>query len=128
MTRKSWGECSFKLFSDGRFERRYTKQSSLQASKIRLSNYIASQKPARRKEYADNSRKLKLWAIDVRKRDVLCQHCGAFDNLHAHHIKPKSLFSDMMFDVCNGILLCRKCHTNAHKNDQVWNLMASTCG
>lgn len=127
MTRKCWGNCDFHISQpDGR--KPY--QSALQASKARLENYLLStaKRCAKHRNKSDRYRKLKAWAISVKNRDVLCQHCGVYENLHAHHIKPKHQYPEIMFDLDNGVLLCHKCHANAHKNDKVWNLMMQSCG
>jgi hypothetical protein len=66
-----------------------------------------------------NSIEYKEWRFAVWKRDLFCcQHCGANQSrsnpLHAHHIKPKAKYPDLIFDVGNGITLCRNCHNIVH--------------
>jgi 5-methylcytosine-specific restriction protein A len=39
-----------------------------------------------------------------------CVQCGARDCLHADHIKPRSQFPDLAYDVSNGRALCKSCH------------------
>lgn len=68
-----------------------------------------------------------------------CQSCGVqrhrFNhgmsrkniNLNAHHIKPWSLFPDLRYDVDNGILLCHKCHDNAHNKGESLYLYCKIC-
>jgi len=60
------------------------------------------------------SEKYKLWRKAVFERDnYTCQECGIKGGyLHAHHIKPKSLYPELMFDVNNGKTYCKKCHFN----------------
>ena len=65
--------------------------------------------------------KTKIWAAKVIDRDkLLCKMCGidnSFKNrLEAHHIKPvKEIDGEKdLFDLGNGITLCRKCHMKVH--------------
>ena len=57
-----------------------------------------------------SSKKAREWRKNVRERDKVCVRCGASENLHCDHIKPKSLYPELMFDVDNGRLLCFDCH------------------
>jgi len=50
----------------------------------------------------------------VRERDGACVKCGSTEYLHAHHVKPKSLFPELAKDPNNGITLCAKHHREAH--------------
>lgn len=59
--------------------------------------------------------KLVKWAAMVKARDgYVCKKCGAEEYLHAHHIKLKSEFPEMMYLVENGITVCRDCHADMH--------------
>ena len=49
-----------------------------------------------------NSSKLREWSVQVRERDGECVDCGSTENLHAHHIKPKSEHPELAYDVENG--------------------------
>lgn len=65
------------------------------------------------KQLAKNTIEYKVWRRAVYKRDnFTCQECGdnRGRNLEAHHIKPYSLFSSLIFDINNGLTLCKKCH------------------
>jgi len=56
------------------------------------------------------------WRKDVKERDnYMCQVCECRDNLHVHHIKPKSSFPGLRHDLANGITLCRSCHLEEHR-------------
>ena len=47
-----------------------------------------------------------------------CQKCGSKDNLHVHHIRPKSNGGTNI--VNNGISLCEDCHKALH--DEMWQI------
>ena len=65
--------------------------------------------------YAGNYRSLAAWK-DWRKAvferdDYTCQMCGKRGvYLEPHHIWPKAKYPNRVFDVTNGITLCRDCH------------------
>jgi 5-methylcytosine-specific restriction endonuclease McrA len=66
---------------------------------------------------SDQYRKFKA---AVRKRDgYKCTECGSGRNrknpLHVHHIARKCQHLDKIFDVDNGILLCRDHHIAEHR-------------
>lgn len=51
------------------------------------------------------------WREQVFQRDgYKCVFCGTTENLEADHIKPKSLYPDLKYDVSNGRALCNPCH------------------
>lgn len=58
----------------------------------------------------------KKWSKQVRLRDGICQCCGAFNNLHAHHIKRWKDYPELRYDLSNGVALCHACHEKAHGN------------
>jgi 5-methylcytosine-specific restriction endonuclease McrA len=45
-----------------------------------------------------------------------CKICGSNENLEAHHILPKAKYPHFMFDITNGMCLCKDCHINLHLN------------
>lgn len=64
-----------------------------------------------------NSAKTKTWRKEVFSRDdYTCQKCGDRNGrgktvyLEAHHIKRWSEYSDLRWNVDNGITLCKTCH------------------
>lgn len=59
--------------------------------------------------------KLSEWSRQVKERDAVCKHCGTAEDLHAHHVVPKSVAPDLALDVSNGIALCYRCHKRAHE-------------
>lgn len=67
-------------------------------------------------------RTLKEWSAAVKARDGKCMVCGAETALVAHHIKPKSQYPELKFDVDNGQTLCVDCHKQHHKENPVKEL------
>lgn len=57
-----------------------------------------------------NGWKLQEWSRLVIDRDGKCKGCESKNNLEAHHILPKALYPKKIYDVNNGLTLCRKCH------------------
>jgi len=59
-----------------------------------------------------SSKKYKEWRDGVFKRDgYMCQFCGQVGGrLNADHIKPISLFKELIFELDNGRTLCGDCH------------------
>lgn len=54
----------------------------------------------------------KEWRLSIFKRDnftcVNCKQVGGY--LESHHIKPYRLFPELIFDLDNGVTLCKECH------------------
>jgi hypothetical protein len=85
-----------------------------------------TKKEIKRQNRISKRKALKEWSDSVRKRDDnFCQICGIKDGaltknnkpvvLNSHHIlaKEKSKsgdYSNLMFDINNGTLLCQNCH------------------
>lgn len=59
--------------------------------------------------------KLSLWSAQVKARDGKCLDCGSVENLHAHHVLPKSTHPELKLDVSNGRTLCYGCHKKWHE-------------
>lgn len=58
---------------------------------------------------------LQAWSKTIKKLDNhMCKLCNSKENLHAHHIQPKSLFPEFALDLDNGITLCHICHQEIH--------------
>lgn len=62
--------------------------------------------------------KLGLWSAAVKERDGKCMECGRVEDLHAHHIKPKSTHPELKLDVENGKTLCYGCHKSEHEKNR----------
>jgi len=68
------------------------------------------------------------WMDAVKKRDGKCRSCGSKENLESHHVTPMQVLIEInkitsrgearecaaLWDVSNGITLCRKCHYKLH--------------
>lgn len=69
------------------------------------------------------------WMDAVKFRDKACVKCGSVDNLESHHIVPLSSIienlgilnrddarkhKDVLWDLSNGVTLCRSCHYAEH--------------
>lgn len=76
--------------------------------------------------------KIDLWSEENRDRwaalryevfkkyDRRCMICGASDRLHVDHIKPKSKYPDLAFDINNLQILCKDCNygkSNVYEDD-----------
>lgn len=79
-----------------------------------------------------NSKKFQDWRQKVFRRDNwTCQKCGKKSKknqwliIHAHHIKPFSVFPKLRFVVDNGLTLCKKCHAKEPKGKEVFRLYES---
>lgn len=67
---------------------------------------------------------MRKWQKAVKKRDMVCQHCGSNKELESHHIIPVVMLIEKyniknrdeardckeFWDIKNGITLCRRCH------------------
>jgi hypothetical protein len=79
-----------------------------------------------------NTEKYKKWKDAIVSRDKKCVMCGRFGN-HVHHIRElkniikskkcrtvdEALKIEDVFDTKNGILVCKKCHSDIHKQKQI---------
>lgn len=71
-------------------------------------------------ERVRNTANWRRWREAVFRRDgYACAFCGATDRrFDPHHIRPKTTCPKRMFDVKNGITLCRQCHTLTFGKEQ----------
>ena len=62
------------------------------------------------------------WRDKVYKRDnYTCQLCSNKDvYLNPHHIFKKHKYLDLVFDINNGITLCKECHLTINHHEDEW--------
>ena len=76
-------------------------------------------------------RKLRTWAewsAAIKARDCRCLTCGATTALVAHHVKPKSQYPELKYDLDNGVTLCVDCHRDHHREHPVVGLGKDVIG
>lgn len=67
------------------------------------------------------TRSYQHWKQRVLERDNhQCQCCGVVASLAVHHINSAKFFTELRYDVNNGIVLCSACHSAFH-NDFIGN-------
>ncbi len=73
--------------------------------------------------------KMKIWVAKVIELDgMICKMCGdentRQNRLEANHIIPVRdiTFPEQLFDVSNGICLCRKCHLKIHYHEKEYEI------
>lgn len=67
-----------------------------------------------------NTKEYKNWRLTVFRRDgFACKKCGKSKSgfLQAHHIRPKRDFPNLVYEVSNGITLCKTCHENVSQKE-----------
>lgn len=62
------------------------------------------------------------WKREVKKRDGCCRLCGETINRHAHHIKPRSKYPELEWELDNGITLCGNHHAHLKGKEESINL------
>lgn len=77
----------------------------------------------KRKLTKKTDRDLLDWSKAVKERDKnKCKQCGSNDRLHSHHIKPKSMYPDLKYDISNGVTLCAECHAKEHAGNLAYGI------
>lgn len=107
-------KCDKKHFGKGYCQKHYNKEYP----EITLKSYIKHLEKIS-KSFNMNSIKFKYalmsWSSSIKKLDNnICKNCSSKNNLHAHHIQPKSLFPKLALELDNGITLCKNCHSEIH--------------
>ena len=71
---------------------------------------------ANRNQFWRDYPEYKEWRKFVYKRDFWkCKICGSKKNINAHHIYNGANYTNLRFDITNGITLCEKHHIQLHK-------------
>lgn len=80
-----------------------------------------NKKHKQKQQYKENPfSDLYYWGKEVRMAyNYSCAYCGKHSKLSAHHIFYKSKFPKLMYNISNGILLCKLCHFEVHKLNDV---------
>jgi len=72
--------------------------------KVFGNKYPQSELRKKRREY-------NAWHKNVFDRDGnKCVICGSTEKLEAHHIKEVCMFPELIYNIDNGLTLCRECH------------------
>ena len=69
-----------------------------------------------------NTKEYREWrfkVLEIGRRK--CFECGSNKKLHCHHIKEWHSYPELRFDVSNGMILCKPCHTNMIKYSPLKN-------
>ena len=75
--------------------------------------------PERSVKSIRSNKAMKTFKKTVKSRDGKCICCGSTDKkLEAHHLFRVSEYSDLAFEVANGVSLCHACHEKYHKEYQ----------
>jgi hypothetical protein len=52
-------------------------------------------------------KRLSEWALAIKERDgYRCAICNTCHRLNSHHILPKRIYKEVMYEITNGISLC----------------------
>ena len=62
------------------------------------------------------TREYRLWRAKVIRRDKVCKVCGSRERRQAHHLNHASYYTELRFDVNNGVCMCAKCHSKYHND------------
>ena len=80
--------------------------------------WIKDRSKLKKKRFSSSDREnIFTWRSDVFfKFEYVCQKCGQIGGyLITHHIKNWADNLDLRYDINNGIVLCKKCHTEFHR-------------
>ena len=54
----------------------------------------------------------------LKRSSGACELCGAKDELHVDHIKPRSLFPELAYELSNLQVLCKSCNFGKGNRDE----------
>lgn len=98
---------------------RFDSKARINLSKAKRGRFTGADNPnwrggIRNYDRERNQYRAKQWSKSVRLRDGICQTCGSFGPLHAHHKKRWKDYPEHRYDLQNGVALCYTCHEVAH--------------
>lgn len=74
------------------------------------------------------SKEWRVWRESVFARDdytcVTCGDRGVY--LEPHHIKPRRTHQHLIFDVSNGVTLCKRCHDRTKWREELFDTLFTT--
>lgn len=75
--------------------------------------------------YLDRTTKIYYeWRNSILDRDnYKCMVCGSTDKIHVHHIKRVADYPNLIFDIKNGISLCKKCHEKTYNREKIFEFI-----
>ena len=80
--------------------------------------YSKKQQDMEKEISKDTLKNIKKWRKEVLKRDnYICQMCGKpGSNIVHHKVRFRDCYDDksLVYDVENGVCLCKRCHKIAH--------------
>lgn len=74
--------------------------------------------------YERDDPRVRKWTKDILSRGK-CEICGSIDDLEAHHVIKWADYPKGRIDHANGQCLCHGCHTNEHRYDRSYYMMAA---
>lgn len=69
------------------------------------------------KSVGRTSKEYQRYHEKILRRDKVCQCCGSSEDLEVHHPLPFKKYNSLAADINNGIVLCKKCHTEYHSQN-----------
>lgn len=58
-----------------------------------------------------NTKEYRWWQEKIKEKyGLICGRCGSIRNSQTHHIYPIASYPNKIFDLENGIILCKNCH------------------
>jgi 5-methylcytosine-specific restriction endonuclease McrA len=101
-----------------RFQQQQLKTKYKSAKTRNKNNKKKDKKQKLEKLYKESD--IYFWAKEVRMAfNYRCVYCNTNRRLSAHHIFPKARFPGLKFNLNNGLLLCKKCHDELHKLNDI---------